>query len=526
MVMSKEFNITGTCLPSRHYMADLSGKLSQIMDLVEKGQYFTINRPRQYGKTTILFQLSQMLNSSNAYLAFNISFEGIGSAVFSEENLFCQAFLELLTNPMVEIGNSELAAFLQEESQKPHSFKHLSGVISALSHKTERKIVLLIDEVDKSSDNQLFLDFLGLLRNKFLNRHLKTEKTFHSVILAGVHDVRTLKLKLHPGEEAKYNSPWNIAADFKVNMSLLPDEIVPMLEDYAREQAVFMDTRDMADRLYYYTSGYPFLVSALCKIIAEEILPQKSEKKWDLQDIESAANLLIKSSSSNTNFDSLIKNLENSESLYNLVYSVAVEGETYPFNIHDPLINLGIIYGIFRQGPTLNIHNRIYSEVVVNYMTSKLLTSSGLVKSQSPDPYLASGNRLNFEKVLIKFQEYMRGEYSKKDRNFLERNGRLVFLAFLKPIINGKGYAFKETEISEERRLDITVTFFQHKYVAELKVWRGEAAHQKGLSQLAGYLDRLHLTEGYLLIFDPAGPKNRENQWLETEGKRVFVVWV
>lgn len=524
--MAKEFNITGTCIPSRHYMADLSGKLSQIMDLVEKGQYFTMNRPRQYGKTTILFQLSQTLNHSNAYLAFNISFEGIGSAVFSEEILFCQAFLDLLANPMLEIGNNELAAFLLAESRKNHSFKQLSGVITELAYKTERKIILLIDEVDKSSDNQLFLDFLGLLRYKFLNRHLKTEKTFHSVILAGVHDVRTLKLKLHPGEEAKYNSPWNIAADFKVNMSLLPDEIVPMLEDFSPEQNISMNTPDIADRLYYFTSGYPFLVSALCKIVAEEILPQKREPIWALQDVETAADLLIKSSSSNTNFDSLIKNLENNESLYNLVYSVAVDGETYPFNIHDPLINLGMIYGIFGQRPTLTIHNRIYSEVVVNYMTSKLLTSSGLVKSQSPDPYMAPGNRLNFEKVLIKFQEYMRGEYSKKDRNFLERYGRLVFLAFLKPIINGKSYAFKETEISEERRLDIAVTFFQHKYVVELKVWRGEAAHQKGLSQLAGYLDRLHLTEGYLLIFDPAGPKNRENRWLEIEGKKLLVAWV
>ena len=46
------------------------------------------------------------------------------------------------------------------------------------------------------------------------------DETFQSVILAGVYDVKTLKLKLHPQEEMKYNSPWNIAVDFQMEMSL------------------------------------------------------------------------------------------------------------------------------------------------------------------------------------------------------------------------------------------------------------------------------------------------------------------
>ncbi len=83
-------------------------------------------------------------------------------------------------------------------------------------------------------------------------------------------------------------------------------------------------------------------------------------------------------------------------------------------------------------------------------------------------------------KVLLKFQELMQVEYSSKDTDFVERNGKLLFLAFLKPIINGKGYAFKEPEISEERRMDIAISFFQHKYVVELKIWRDDTAHKRG----------------------------------------------
>ena len=38
-------------------------------------------------------------------------------------------------------------------------------------------------------------------------------------ILVGVCDIKNLKRKLRPDEEHKDNSPWNIAADFDIDMS-------------------------------------------------------------------------------------------------------------------------------------------------------------------------------------------------------------------------------------------------------------------------------------------------------------------
>ena len=47
----------------------------------------------------------------------------------------------------------------------------------------------------KSSNNQLFISFLAMLRNKYLDAQEGQDNTFHSIILAGLHDVKTLKLK-------------------------------------------------------------------------------------------------------------------------------------------------------------------------------------------------------------------------------------------------------------------------------------------------------------------------------------------
>ncbi len=154
--MAKKFCTTGTCIPEKNYMVDLSNRIRQIINqYIESGQYFTINRARQYGKTTLLYLLEKELRKQD-YLVLSLSFEAA-------------------------------------------------------------------DEVDKSSDNQIFLSFLGLLREKYLKCQQGKDVTFHSVILAGVYDIKTLKLKLHPQEESKYNSLWNIADNNQMYMKVSSD---------------------------------------------------------------------------------------------------------------------------------------------------------------------------------------------------------------------------------------------------------------------------------------------------------------
>lgn len=53
----KTFNTTAVCVPDKHYMVDISEKIEKIKELVDAGKYFTINRARQYGKTTTLAAL-------------------------------------------------------------------------------------------------------------------------------------------------------------------------------------------------------------------------------------------------------------------------------------------------------------------------------------------------------------------------------------------------------------------------------------------------------------------------------------
>jgi hypothetical protein len=132
----------------------------------------------------------------------------------------------------------------------------------------DKKVVLLIDEVDQTSHNRFFIRFIGMLREKFLLRREDMDDTFHSVIFAGVYDIKNIKLNLI--EEGKHvpsatenrtiNSPWNIAVDFTVDMSFNPSEISTMLAEYEADHNVGMDIAVIAEEIYRYTSGYPFMV--------------------------------------------------------------------------------------------------------------------------------------------------------------------------------------------------------------------------------------------------------------------------
>ena len=59
--------------------------------------------------------------------------------------------------------------------------------------------------------------------------------TFQSVILTSVYDIKKLKRKIRPDESHKTNSPWNIAADFTLDMSLSRDGIAGMLAEYEKD---------------------------------------------------------------------------------------------------------------------------------------------------------------------------------------------------------------------------------------------------------------------------------------------------
>ena len=177
-----------------------------------------------------------------------------------------------------------------------------------------KKVVLLVDSVDYCIGNYAFLEFLSMLRAKYTERHLKEGYTFHSVIFAGVNDIKNIKHK----KDNNRRSPWNIAARFDVVMSFNPQEIESMLKDYQSETNVSMDTESISNKIYEYTSGYPFFISDICKIIDEEL-----NKDWTIEGILKAINVITTESTFLTT--ELCTYLEIYKEIYDFLYSILIE---------------------------------------------------------------------------------------------------------------------------------------------------------------------------------------------------------
>ena len=88
--MRKYFNTTGLCYPKEHYMVDMKERLEAIRKMVDRGEYFAINRARQYGKTTMLHLLAEKLMPD--YAVFSIGFEGIEDETYESSERFCRRF--------------------------------------------------------------------------------------------------------------------------------------------------------------------------------------------------------------------------------------------------------------------------------------------------------------------------------------------------------------------------------------------------------------------------------------------------
>ncbi|MCP4106636.1 MAG: AAA family ATPase, partial [Desulfobacteraceae bacterium] len=225
-----------------------------------------------------------------------------------------------------------------------------------------------------------------------------------------------------------------------------------------------------------------------------------------------------------TLFDSLTKNLENNPELYDTVFQVIMNGRILKFTITDPVISLEQLYGILAEsnGQCI-IHNGIFEQRIYAHMMSKLMRTqyeeiNGLASTE-----FFQDDILDVKLILKRFQAFMKEHYYQK---FLEREGRLLFLSFLRPIINGRGFEFKEPNVADERRMDIVVTCKNRRYVIELKRWHGAKAHREGLKQLSGYLDIYSLKQGYLLIYDFNKKKQYKQEDIVFQDKQIFAVWV
>lgn len=251
---------------------------------------------------------------------------------------------------------------------------------------------------------------------------------------------------MRPEEEHKDNSPWNtregnepsdclqafgdclrdqillavfnIASDFDVDMSFSPVEIKHMLEDYEGDHGTGMKTETVAQEIYDYTEGYPYLVS------------------------------------------------------------------------------VGTMFGFLKDDVgQVAISNRIFEIWLYNlFIAEEAIDSKTYDAGQKGKDKFIKKDGLDIELILKKFVQHFTEVYGNSSETFVEKNGRKLFLLYIRPLINGTGNYYIESRTRSMGRTDLIIDYQGQQYIIEMKIWHGEEYNKRGEEQLIGYLNDYHLS--------------------------------
>ena len=94
--MNKVFNISGDCKPDMHFMVDIGDRLAEMKAMIDRGDYFTVNRARQFGKTTTLKALRRYLK--NEYQVLSLDFQKLSHKDFETERAVVESLAREILN--------------------------------------------------------------------------------------------------------------------------------------------------------------------------------------------------------------------------------------------------------------------------------------------------------------------------------------------------------------------------------------------------------------------------------------------
>lgn len=200
-------------------------------------------------------------------------------------------------------------------------------------------------------------------------------------------------------------APFDIAAEFNVDMSFSKEDIKGMLKEYEKDYHTGMDMDEQAGLLYDYTSGYPFLVSRLCKLMDEEVsgkngFASKSAARTREGFYEAVRMILLEK---NTLFESLIGKLTDYPELKEIIRTMLFTGKSIAYNSDTPAVDIAGMFGFIKNHDgKIEVANRIFETRLYNlYLSEEEIRNNEIQRDVQQDKnQFIENSRLNMKRIL------------------------------------------------------------------------------------------------------------------------------
>ncbi|WP_242666221.1 ATP-binding protein [Parafrankia irregularis] len=493
----RRFNTAGPCRPDLHYMVPALSRLPEASRLVAQDAYFVVHAPPQTGKTTALRALATELTASGQYTALHFSGE-VGEAAGDDYRAADRSVLQEIRD------RAEVA--LPEELRppawpEPAAENALRRALSAWARASPRPLVLFFDEIDALRGPSL-ISVLRQLRAGFGDR---PEVFPASVVLCGLRDVRDYRVASGGGPDRLGSaSPFNVKVKSLRLGDFTADEVDDLYQQHTDETGQAF-TEDALARAFELTGGQPWLVNALAREIVEEIAVPPIET-IALDHVEQAKERLVLARA--THLDSLAATL--AQPRVRRVLEPVLAGTVVNLDAYDDDLSYVRDLGLIAPTNPVRIANPIYQEVIARVLTDGVEA----VVLADPRAFVLPDGRFDLATMLDEFARFWveNGEILASGRRYPEAACQLVLMGFLQRVVNGGGYVEREYGIGRGR-IDLLIRWAHtaadgrrevQREALELKVRRERETDPlpRGLLQLDGYLERLGLDRGTLVIFD------------------------
>jgi hypothetical protein len=513
------FNTAGPCIPGEHYMLPPERRLSRVMELIDEHKFFTLTAGRQTGKTTSLFWITKHLNAAGTWRALWVDIQTAREqpdptkafrTVLGNIALACELFQPDITRP----DRARIDELLADPTTA------IERCLSDLAAQVDQPWLLLFDEAD-GLVGEAMVSFLTQLRDGYIARSLRPFP--RSVVLVGQRQVRDYTLREEERRALSWlgtASPFNITAEPATLGPFSEAEVGELLHHHTEQTGQPFEPEATA-RIYELGQGHPWLTNAMADQIVNRDVRDRSIA-ITAEHVDAAKETLI--IERRTHIDSLIARLR--EERVRRILEPMLEGARPEGNLLDDDIAYTSGLGIVRvRGGRLEIANPIYREVIPRALTY----AQQVTIANEPAWYVREDGSLDMPKLLADWQRFWRkdGHLAAEGFYYREAGPHLMLMAFLQRVVNGGGRVEREYGLGRGA-LDLLVFWKEERHAIEVKIRRGTETEEEALEQVAGYLDRLGLAGGWLVMFD----LRKEIAWQERlfvreidhEGKKVRLV--
>jgi hypothetical protein len=515
--MELSFNTTGPCFPREHYMLPPERRLHRILELIERGKYFTLHAGRQTGKTTSAQWLADHYNAGSERCALWIDLQGAreqpdpARAFVTALNAFDRA----VESTFPDLGIPVRRARLLDDPESA-----VIAYLQDLARRAPRPLVVLFDEAD-CLVGATMVSFLTQIREGYIGRNRTPFP--HGVALVGQREVRDYILSEQERIAVSWlgsASPFNISTEATTLDPFTAEEVPELCAQHTEATGQRFEPEATA-RIYALSQGHPWLVNALADQIVDRDLRDRSVAVTAAH-VEAAKEAMILER--RTHIDSLIHELQ--EPRVRAVLGPMLIGDRLPAGLPSDDIAYVLGLGILRRvrGEYV-IANPIYREILPRALTWDQQHSI----HEPTERYLRPDGSLDMAKLLAAWQVFWRedGHLAAGGFSYQEAGPHLMLMSFLQRVVNGGGRIEREYGLGRGA-LDLLVTWRGERHAIEVKLRRGTQTQKRALEQVVSYLEALGLEEGWLVMFDLRARRSWKERLrsttVKTGGKRVHLI--